>query len=211
MTEHFKINKRPKIKLLSRKYIYARLILLYTFAYTAAFMAGCLLFHMLEIKSSATIDARIFSYFSAGFSDCDDLYDYCGRLLSESRSDITHLILIFTAGFTMFSTIALTGILMFRGASFGFSVSYLAYAIKYETASFERPVSSIVLFSVLCATSAAILIHMCVKTAIFTDEFKTLCGRPRLIVRSKAFYMQIFRFFTILGAILILNLIRCVL
>ena len=67
MTEHFKINKRPKIKLLSRKYIYARLILLYTFAYTAAFVAGCLLFHMLEIKSSATIDARIFSYFSAGF------------------------------------------------------------------------------------------------------------------------------------------------
>ena len=111
----------------------------------------------------------------------------------------------------MFSTIALAGILMFRGASFGFSVSYLAYAIKYETTSFERPVSSIILFSVLCATSAAILIHMCVKTAIFTDEFKTLCGRPRLIVRSKAFYMQIFRFFTILGAILILNLIRCVL
>ncbi len=211
MTEHFKIKNRPKIKLLSRKYIYARLILLYTFAYTMAFGAGCLLFHMLEVKSSATIDARILSYFSADFSDCDDLFEYCGRLLSESRSDITHLVLIFTAGFTMFSTIALAGILMFRGASFGFSVSYLAYAIKYETASFDRPVSAIVLFSVLCATGAAVLIHMSVKTAIFTDEFKTLCGRPRLIVRSSAFYMQIFRFFTILGAILILNLIRCVL
>lgn len=210
-TEFFNVSGKPKIKLRTPQFIYARSLLLYTFFYTIAFAFGCLLFHFLETKESATIDARILSYFSADFADCDDIFEYTGRLLTLSKQDLSNIFIIFTAGFTMLAGVIVSALLLFRGFSMGFSISYLAYTIRCSSISLERPIASVILFSVLCAIGAALMIHMSVKTTIFADDFKALGGRPRKIIRSKALYMQIFRFLIAFGAILILNLIRCVL
>lgn len=210
-TEFFKVSGKPKIKLRTPQFIYARALLIYTLLYTVAFALGCLLFHFVENKESAAINARILAYFSADFSDCSDIFAYTKQLLARSKQDLSNIFIIFTAGFTMLSGIIVSALFLFRGFSMGFSISYLAYAIRSGSIHLEHPIASVILFSLLCAVGAAIMIHAGVKTTIFADEFKALGGRPRKIIRSKALYMQIFRFLIAFGAILILNLIRCVL
>lgn len=209
-TGYFKVSDKPKIKLRTPYFIYARTLLIYAFLYTLAFTLGCLLFHFLENKESAAINARILSYFSADFSNCNDIFAYTNQLLALSRQDLSNIFIIFTAGFTMMAGIIVSALLLFRGFSMGFSISYLAYAIRSGAIRLEHPIASMILFSALCAVGAAIMIHMSVKTTVFADEFKALGGRPRKIIRSKALYMHIFRFLIAFGAVLILNLIRCV-
>lgn len=210
-TGYFKVGERPKIKLRTPNFVYVRALLIYTLLYTAAFFCGCLLFHFLETGESSLINERITVYFSIDFSSCTDIFDFLELLLSAGRQDLSNLLVIFTAGFTMLSGIIVSVLLLFRGFSMGFSVSYFVYAIRSDFVSLSHPTASLLLFSVLCAIIAAIMIHMGVKTTMFADEFKALGGRPRKIIRSKALYLQIFRFLIAFGAILILNLIRCVL
>ena len=209
-TEYFKVCGKPKIRLRTPQFIYARTLLLYTLFYTLAFSLGCLLFHFLDVKDSELMNARILAYFSISFADCEDVFDFTTRLLAIGKQDLSNLFVVFTAGFTMLCGIVVSTLLCFRGFSMGFSVSYLTYAIRSETISLAHPIGAVFLFSILCAACAVIMIHVGVKTTIFADEFKALGGRPRKIIRSKALYMQIFRFLIAFGAILILNLIRCV-
>ncbi len=210
-TGYFQVSDRPKIKLRTPQFIYARMLFAYTLLYTLAFAFGCLLFHMLEVKESAAINSKITAYFSADFSNCHDIFDYTARLITYSKQDLSNICIVFTAGFTMLAGVVVSAVLLFRGFSIGFSISYLSYVLRSETIKLEHPVASLVLFSVLCAIGAAILIHTGVKTTCFADEFKALGGRPRKIIRSKALYAQIFRLLIAFGAMLILNLIRCVL
>ncbi len=210
-TEFFNISGKPKIRLRTPQFVYARTMLIYTFLYTIAFVLGCLLLHCIEDKESSVFNARILAYFSADFSSCDNIFSYTEHLLALSRQDLANIFIIFTAGFTMLAGLIVSALLLFRGFSMGFSISYLAYAIQSDRIHLDRPIASVVLFSVLCAFGAAIMIHTSVKTTVFADEFKALGGRPRKIIRSKALYMQIFRFLIAFGAILILNLIRCAL
>ena len=210
-TGYFKVSGNPKIKLRTPQFIYARMLFVYALLYTLAFALGCLLFHLLDVKDSAAIDARISAYFSADFAACEDIFDYTTELLTFSKQDLSNIFIIFTAGFTMLSGAIISGLLVFRGFSMGFSISYLAFAVRSGSVELEHPIASVILFSVLCALCAAIMIHMGVKTTVFADEFKALGGRPRKIIRSKALYMQIFRFLIAFGAILIFNFIRFVL
>lgn len=213
MTENvgsFKIPKKKRIRLITPRYIYVKFTLIYTLFYVLAFALGCLLFHLTDGRESALFNRRITDYFSASLDGCGDAFAFSKRLLSVSMQDVTRLALIFTAGFTVFVSLAVTGLLIFRGLSFGFSVSYLAYAIRAESVVLARPVASLTFFSLLGAMTAAVMIHLAVKTTMFSDEFKALCGRPRLILHSRALYMQMLRFLVALGAILFINLIRCV-
>lgn len=100
---------------------------------------------------------------------------------------------------------------MVRGFSFGFAVSYLASFIRKAPDLFTRPTLSLLLFSCFGAFCAALMIHLSVRTLMFSDAFKALGGRPRLILRSRALYAQLLRFITAFGAILLLTLLRCAL
>lgn len=210
-TEFFNISDTSKVKLLSPRFVYAKLLVIFALLYTAAFAVGCLLFHLLDYKSSESINLRIESYFSVDFSDCENIFDYSNTLLDMSRSDLSHLLIIFAAGFTMLAVAAISLLLVFRGFSLGFSICYFTYAVRTNAISLEYPYASVILYSAVCAVIAAIMIHISVKTALFSDEFKLLCGRPRRIIKSKAIYLQLFRFLIAFGAVIISNLIRCVL
>lgn len=209
-TEFFSVTKKRKVKLLSPEFIYAKLLLVYALFYTVFFVLGCLLFHSLELSDSAFISSRINGYFSIDFAQCENAFDYANTLLDISNTDISHLLIIFTAGFTMLVGVIVSVIFIVRGFSLGFSLSYIAYAVNSGSLGIEHPYAAVVIYSMLSASLAAVLIHFGVKTACFSDDFKTLCGRPRMIIKSKALYLQILRFLIAFGAVLILNLIRCV-
>lgn len=210
-TGYFRVSGKPKIKLRAPQYVYVRMLLVYTLLYTLAFALGCLLFHFLKIKESQILNTRILSYFSMDFSSCEDIFDFAKQSLSVSSQDLSHLFVVFTAGFTMLAGLVVSALLIFRGFSLGFSISYLAYAVRENLIDLAHPFSSVILYSLLCALGAAIMLHAAVKSTLFSDDFKALCGRPSRIIRSKALYTHIFRFLIAFGAFLILNLIRCIL
>ena len=83
--------------------------------------------------------------------------------------------------------------------------------VRRDALALPRPIVSLVLFSLLGALTAAMMIHLSVRTTMFSDEFKALCGRPRLILRSGALYAQLLRFTIAFGAILLLTILRCAL
>ncbi len=204
------MTEAAKIKLISPRHVYARLLLIFTCLYTLSFAVGCLSLHLLNYQSSEIINSRIEAYFSADFSACESVFDYSNTLLDISSSDISHLLFIMAAGFTMLATAAISLLLVFRGFALGFSICYFTYAVREGLVTLTYPYAAVIVYSLICAVTAAIMIHISVKTAIFSDEFKSLCGRPKRIIASKAIYLQLLRFLIAFGAILILNLIRCV-
>lgn len=210
-TDTFRIPRQKRVKLVTPRSVYAKYTLIYALCYTAAFAVGCLLFHVTGGAENAQFDRRIAGWFSVSLSDCADAFDFAKRLLSFGAQDLMRLALIFTAGFTVFVSFAVAGILLFRGLSFGFAVSYLASLIRRDAFTLPRPIASLVLFSLFGALTAALMIHLSVRTTMFSDEFKALCGRPRLILRSRALYTQILRFTVAVGAILLLTMLRCAL
>lgn len=210
-TGFFSVSHGKKIKLRTPKFIYARLLFIYALLYTLSFIGGCLLFHFADMTESEKFNAHILSYFSVDFSDCSDIFDYALLVLSMSKSDIYHLMIIFSAGFTMLSGLIITSLAVFRGFSLGFSLSYLVFALRQGYITLDHPIASLVVYSVTCAVIAAIILNFSVKSALFCEEFKSMCGRPRKIIRSKALYAHISRFLIAFGAFLILNLFRCLL
>ncbi len=210
-TGYFSISKKRKVKLLTKELVFAKLLFVYAFLYTLAFAVGCFLFHALNAENSKMINARINAYFAVDFLECENMFDRANLLIDISASDISHLIIIFTAGFTMLVGIVISLLLIFRGFSLGFSISYFTYAIQNDALVLENSYLSIIFFSVICALCAAIMINFGVKTTCFSDDFKALGGVPRKIIKSKALYSQLFRFLIAFGAILILNLFRCIL
>jgi len=200
-------SEKPKVKLRAPQYIYVRMLLFYTLLYAVAFFLGCLLFHFLNVKESQMMNAHIIAYFSKS-ADYTSVFDFAKQTVFFCREDLSHLLLIFIAGFTMLAGLTVSAILIFRGFSLGFSVSYLAYAVRGDMILIDHPTAAVVLYSLLCAFTAAIMLHSAVKAVMFSDDFKALCGRPSRIIRSKALYLHIFRLLIGEGAILILNLIR---
>ena len=206
-TNFFSIDK-PKVRLSTPEYIYAKLVLIYAAIYVVAFAAGCLMLHFLDLPRSQSIDLRILNYFSIDFSGCNNIFDAALLIFSICKTDLYHLALIFCAGFTMLSGLILSSLLIFRAFSLGFSLCYLSFALREGYVNVEHPAALLVLYSILCAISTVILLHCSVKSAIFCDEFKALCGQPRKIIRSKSLYAHIYRFLISVGALMIINLIR---
>lgn len=207
MTEnkgYYKVGSE-RIKLRTPQYIYIRLLLLYTFLYTLAFAMGCLLFHFLKINEGQTFSAL----FPNDLAGCTDIFSFCKHILAISRKDLSDLFVVFTAGFTMLAGFIASGVLLYRGFSLGFTVSTLVYALRANTLGIAHPVLAAILFSSLSALGAVILLHLSVRSTLFSDDFKALCGRPGRIIRSGLLYAHIFRFLIAFGAFLLLNLIRC--
>lgn len=202
--------RKPKIRFLEPNLIYARLLLWYTFAYTVAFGGGCLMFHWLNVKESQTFNIRIESYFSKSIFSADNVYDFLEAFVSTCQKDLSHIVLLFAAGFTLFAGLAVFTLLSFRGFALGFSASYFVYAIRTQCISLAHPKLSLCIYSVICATVAAVMLHSAVKSVMFSDAFKALGGRPRKILCSKELYRHVFRLLIGLGATLLLNFIRYV-
>ena len=210
-TGYFRLSKNKKIKLLTPRYVYAKLIFIYSLLYTVSFICGCLLFHSLNLTGSNSWSANILSYFSVDFSKCTDIFDFAGLIIMISRSDLGHLVLVFSAGFTMLSGLIVCSTLLYKGFSLGFSLSYLVFALQEKHITLAHPIASVVIFSIISAVIASILIDFSVKSVLFCDDFKALCGNARKIIRSKAVYSHILRFLIVFGTILILNIIRSIL
>ncbi len=209
-TAFFTPKTKRKVRLVSPQFVYTKLVFINSFIYTAAFVLGCVVFHSLKINEGQIISERFNAYFAVDFSECHSIYSFIDILLDISSNDISHLLIIFTAGFTMLSGIIIPTLHSVRGFSLGFTISYLAFAEKNNLLSADNANMLIITHSVICALVAVVLIHFGVKTTCFSDEFKALGGRPRMILKSRAVYLQFTRFLIAFGAILLLNSIRSV-
>lgn len=189
---------------------YAKLLFFLSFFYTLAFSTGGLLFHILDYSCSVSMNERIQSYFSVSFSRCEHMLDFLNLILNISISDLSYAFMIFTAGFTMLAGIVIPLLLSFRGFALGYSVAYFTYAARNNIVIFEHPYLSAILYSVICALVSVLMIHLGVKTIAFSKELKLLCGNMNMIIKSKRLYFQFGLFIVDLGAIIILNMIRCV-
>ena len=206
-TEYFKV-KSPKIKLRTPQYTYVRLLLIYTCIYIAAFLLGCLLFHSAKINEGQKSIVDI-SYFIPQFPAFDNVFSFAAQSVALAQRDLTDALVLSLAGFTLLAGVTIFCTLALRGFSFGFAINCFAYTLRADTTVAEHPVLSVFLFSCLSAGSTAILLHQAAKSAIFTDDFKALGGRPRKIIRSKALYAHVFRFFVAAGVLLCISLLRC--
>lgn len=208
-TSFFSVQKKRAVKFLSPSFIYVKLLIIFALLYALSFALGCFSFHLLDIKSSEMINSRIDGYFSVSFSNCNNAFAIAAKIINISKSDISHLLIIFTAGFTMLASVAVALLLAYRGFALGFSISYFTYAIKNNLLDIGTSHAPIIFYSILSAVIAVIMIHTGVKTTLFADEFKSLGGVPRKIIKSRAVYLQLLRFLIALGGIFILNSIRC--
>ena len=209
-SDYFSVSEKRKVKLLSQSTIFAKLLLGYVALYVLSFALGGLVFYLLDAKNSLVLNARIISYFNTEFLVTDSIFDKINLLVDISGTDITYLILLFIAGFTMLTGVIVSLSLVFRGFCFGFSVSYFIFAIKCNYLLLPNNNLSFIVFSFVGALSTSIMIYFSVKTTCFSYDFRALDGITRKIIKSKALYAQLYRFLIAFGALLILNLIRCI-
>ncbi len=183
------------------------LVLKFGIAYIVFYTLGLVGYYLVNIPFSETLNKYVISYFSHSFNFERSLMDNATLLIYASYSDVRTLLLVFVAGFTMFSSIAIYGLLFYHALSLGFSSLYLVSSMSaglLEGVSFFN----LVFFLFSNAAIAAILLVFSSKTRIFTDKFKALGGRRKLIIRSKPLYFQIFTLLCMCGAVLFINIIR---
>ena len=209
--DYFSISNKPKIKLLSKRSVFIKLLFTYSLLYSFSFVLGFLLFKNFSFKSNSVFNTHIKEFFSVEFSQYKNISEAAKSLFEISRTDISHLIIILISGFTLFVGTIISILLVFKGVSQGFSLSYLTYAAYSNNVTLRHGILSIIMYSLTLVICVAIMIYFCIKTTFFIYEFKSLCGIPRKVIRSKALYSQFFRFLIAFGAIIILNLIRCIL
>ncbi|NLK39990.1 MAG: hypothetical protein GX303_07125 [Clostridiales bacterium] len=197
-------------KLNSHGYIYSKLLFRYALIYVIGFGIGLAAYYLFDFPFSDKINAYIYGHFDNLFKNCKNPFDYLRVLIDCSNVDIKHLFFIFTAGFTLFAGIAMLCVILYRGISLGFSVGYLITVLKNGMITFNSIEVAFAVF--LCANAfiASAMIVMCTKSTVFSDEFRRMGGRKRVIFRSRVLYNQIFRLLMILGIILLINLLRCI-
>lgn len=186
-----------------------RLLLRYATIFVISFILGLVGYCILKIPLSEKLNDYIVEYFSYSFLSDKDLPFNCSILFAISYSDMKTLVLIFIAGFTMFSSIAIYWLLFSQAVSLGFSSLYLVNAMS-EGALGSVSFADLVFFLLFSAAISSIIILFGSKTRIFNDHFRALGNRKKLIIRSGPLYMQIFTLLTLCGAIILINSIRFV-
>ena len=186
------------------------LILKFGIAYILFYTLGLVGYYLVSVPLSETLNKYVTSYFSCSFNMNNALSDNVSLLVFASWTDLRTIFFIFVCGFTLFSSIAIYGLLFYHALSLGFSSLYL---VNCMSAGHLPEVSffNLIFFLFSNAAVASILIVFSSKTRIFTDKFKALGGRRKLIIRSKPLYLHIFTLLCMCGAILFINIVRFIL
>lgn len=183
------------------------LLIRYASVFIISFIIGLIGYCALKVPLSDKLNACIAEYFSCSFNFGKALSSNCETLFSYSYSDMKTLVLIFIAGFTMFSSVAIYWLLFSQAVSLGFSSLYLVNAMSGGTLN-SVSFFDLILFLFLSAALSSIMILFGSKTRVFNDHFRSLGNRKKLMIRSKPLYKQIFTLLTLCGAILLINSIR---
>ena len=183
------------------------LLIRYATVFIISFILGLSGYCILKVPLSDKLNACISEYFSGSFDFNKELSYNCEKLFSSSYRDMKTLVLIFIAGFTMFSSLAIYWLLFSQAVSLGFSSLYLVNAMSnggLEAVSFL----DLIFFLLLSASLSSLMILFGSKTRIFNDHFRSLGNKKKLIIKSKPLYKQIFTLLTLCGAILLINSVR---
>lgn len=200
------IEKLPRRN--TSSYVLLRIGLGYAFIFTIAFVLGIVFFSLfsagvLKSEKTATI---VFSHFSKVFDGCSSCKDYFTVIIAASASDIRLLFLLFTSGFTYFSGIATSAFTACRAFTFGFSFRYLML-ISDELFNSQ---SVVFVFAVFELAFALLMLFLCVKSQVFSYDFRRIRERKSRMISSPVIYMYMLLYLTAFGLVLILNACSCV-
>ena len=183
------------------------LLIRYASVFVVSFIIGLVGYCGLKVPLSERLNAYIDDYFSCSFNFENTLSFNCEKLFSSSYADMKTMVLIFIAGFTMFSSVAIYWLLFSQAVSLGFSSLYLVNAISGDVL-LKVNFFDLLIFLLLSAAISSMMILFGSKTRIFNDHFRSLGNRKKLIIRSKPLYKQIFTLLTLCGAIILINSMR---
>ena len=183
------------------------LLIRYAIVFLIAFLIGLIGYYAVHIPLSDGLNTYITSHFSRTFNFGSGISQNATALTVASYSDMKTLVLIFVAGFTMFSSIAIYWLLSAQAVSLGFSSLYLVNAMSSGKLT-QVHFFDLVIFLLSSAALSALMIVFSSKTRIFNDVFRGLGNRKKLIIRSKPLYKQIFTLITLCGAVIFINTLR---
>ena len=184
-----------------------RLLIRYAITFISAFVIGLIGYYAVKIPYSDKLNAYITSHFSRTFDFGESISHNTTALTLASYSDMKTLCLVFVAGFTMFSSIAIYWLLFSQAVSLGFSSLYLVNAMSMGQLSRVHFID-LVVFLFSSAAISSLMIVFSSKTRIFNDVFRGLGNRRKLIIRSKPLYRQILTLLTLCGAVIFINAVR---
>ncbi len=184
-----------------------RLLIRYAITFVIAFLIGLIGYYAVKIPFSDGLNAYISSHFSRTFDFGQSISYNTTSLVLASYTDMKTLCLLFVAGFTMFSSIAIYWLLSAQAVSLGFSSLYLVNAMSVGQLS-QVHFFDLVVFLFSSAALSSLMIVFSSKTRIFNDDFRGLGNRKKLIIRSKPLYRQIFTLITLCGAVIFINAVR---
>ena len=164
---------------------------------------GCAVYRLLGIGESELFDNLIERYFLALVYKCDTPLDIVRVALDCIFHELWLFIAVFVSGFTLFSPIAASAALLYRGVLFGFAVTLLQFssktgllldAIVYLAAAFALSM----LLSLLCAD--AILFYYpdrsvrlkSIKAKHYTMTFLRICTLVCIDVLVMLFLIHVY-------------------
>ena len=130
MTERQKILDRSKCNNPKKYGIDITLTFRYMLCYLITFTVGLILYYVIKVPHSRTLDSFIDSYFSQKIAFDKNMSNNILSIIDASLPDIKTMILIFVSGFTLFCSPALYGLLSYHALSLGFSSIYLLSAMS---------------------------------------------------------------------------------
>lgn len=193
------------------KYALIKAILKYLLLLTISFASG-MLFCMAtgdKLLEDPDIYKSVARHFTDVFNGCSSFQSYASVTISSSSADIRYLILIFTSGFTYFSALANSALILCKGFTLGFSLEYLLSSIKATPSFLSEPYKAVTLFILSEFALSAFMVFLSAKTLIFAYDFRRIRGRKSKIIRSPVIYHYILLYLTGFGLILMINLISC--
>ena len=91
---------------------------------------GCAVYRLLGMGESELFDNLIERYFLALFYKCDTSLDIARVALGCIFHELWIFAAVFASGFTLFSPVAVSAALLYRGVLFGFAVTLLQFSSK---------------------------------------------------------------------------------
>lgn len=91
---------------------------------------GCALYRLLGIGESELYDSLIERYFLALFYKCDSTLDLIRVAADCCIHELWMFIAVFLAGFTLFTPAVSAAMLLYRGLTFGFSLTMLQFSSR---------------------------------------------------------------------------------
>ena len=183
----------------SPAYIRLRITAQYLVLYLLALLLGILLCSLIDPTVLPLPQAEIRAHFASPFpTDCT-LMDGAEAILASASGDIRAMFIILASGFTLFCPLALSLLTAWRGFSLGFVAAWLGNILSAGSFPTDNGIMAFILFLSANGLAAAALVYLAARAVCFSHAYRTICGRPKQILRAPFVRQYLFVYLTMFG------------